>query len=565
MSKSVYKTCEPSIVLEKFSNLIQLLADGNGTVTGALQWLLLLFLCYGLQLLHNSLDAYFLIEDKISTKRYIKERIIECTCKASYQDLESNEVFREKIAFVESYAGEKVAESMQGILRLIQYLITAVSITYVLAKVHIFIVILLLITSIPAAILTLHQKDETYRSSLKWMKEGVWVIHEFFMCCGTETLNEVRHLQIFEYLKEKWKNYAEEYKKKKKDLTKKHVLYNSIADVLRNIVSIFVLLIVAYEIYCNPEIGVGVFMLVIHASSQLQNVTSRIVVTAIQLYTDINFMGDFFELEDFYVQEDQNGRREDICSDGCGIRFSNVSFHYPKMEKDVLKNISLTIHSGEKVAIVGENGSGKTTFVNLLCGLYAPQEGNIYMNEKNVSGKLEAVRDHMAVVFQDFGRYDESVRRNIVVSDTSNERDDEYLFRLLKIVGMDEAVKQMKKGLDEGIGVFHEEGKNLSGGQWQKIALARALNKANAGIMILDEPTAAMDPIAEAELYQNFAQVTGNRTVLFISHRLGVTKLVDRIIVFKNGRIVEDGSFQELMEQDKIFAEMYHTQAQWYV
>lgn len=440
-------------------------------------------------------------------------------------------------------------------------LITFASTVWILCRVHVLIVVILLITCIPAVILAAVQKDETYRASTKWMTEGVWVIHQFFMCCGTESLNEVRHLGIFLFLKERWKKYSQEYLEKKNALTRKHVLYNSAADILRNVVYIGVLLLAAHEIFQNPGMGVGVFMLVLNSSSQFQKVTAQIFTGIVQIYSDIYFMKDFFDLEKLYhvppVQKEKK-------MNGYDIDFSGITFTYPGKEVPALRDISLKIREGEKIAIVGENGSGKTTFVNLLCGLYAPQQGQVSIGGRNVNGKLDLVRNLVAVVFQDFGKYEESIRRNITVSDRSREKDDGFLYGLLKLVGLEEQVREFPDGLDEVMGVLSENGKNLSGGQWQKLALARALNRSEAKIMILDEPTAAMDAEAETELYRNFTDVTGDRTTLLISHRLGVTKLVDRILVFKDGCVIENGSHQELMEQKGEYARMYQAQAEWY-
>lgn len=550
-----------SLVLEKFANNIQILTKNSENIGIVLMFLMALMVLYIFQLGYEFLSAYMLEKDKLSTTRYIKKQIMKCTCKVPYSHVENDEKFREQIAFAESYAGGRVAESIQSVVRVIQYGITFVSTAYLLCKVNIFIVLILLLTCIPAVVLGAIQKDETYRASTKWMKEGVWVIHQFFMCCGNESLNEVRHLGIFHFLKDRWKKFADEYVEKKNALTRKHVVYNSIADILRNVVYIAVLLLAAREIYLRPALGTGSFLLVLNASGQLQRVTTQIFSAMFQIHTDIYFMDDFFGLEKLY---EKDAEREEMVFDSYDIHFSHINFRYPNQREDTLKDVSVTIKSGEKIAIVGENGSGKTTFVNLLCGLYKPQKGDIFIGGKNTTGKLNVVRNLISVIFQDFGKYEETIRRNITVSDRSNEQNDEFLYSILKLVGLDTYVRELPERLDEGLGVLSENGKNLSGGQWQKLVLARALNKQDARIMILDEPTAAMDPVAEAELYRNFTEVTGNRTTLLISHRLGVARLVDRILVFKNGQIIENGSHQELLDKNGEYAKMYRAQAQWY-
>lgn len=152
------------------------------------------------------------------------------------------------------------------------------------------------------------------------------------------------------------------------------------------------------------------------------------------------------------IRKRYKGGEDDIC-------FSHINFRYPDQKEDTLKDVSVTIKSGEKIAIVGENGSGKTTFVNLLCGLYTPQKGEISIGQKNITGELEVVRTLISLIFQDFGKYEETIRRNITVSDRSNEQKDKFLYSILKLVGLDTFVRKLPEQLDEGIGVLSENGK----------------------------------------------------------------------------------------------------------
>ena len=230
----------------------------------------------------------------------------------------------------------------------------------------------------------------------------------------------------------------------------------------------------------------------------------------------------------------------------------------------MLKQINVTIHPGEKIAIVGENGSGKSTFVNLLCGMFSPRQGAVYVGGETVDSRLSSVRDTVSVVFQDFGHYETTIRENISLSDQSRQASDAEILQTAKQVNALDVINQQPKGLDEPLGVYSANSRTLSGGQWQKLALLRAAYRDRAKIMILDEPTAALDPLAETELYRDFAAITGDRTTILISHRLGITSVVDRILVFCDGEIIEDGSHQKLMEQDGHYAALYRAQAQWY-
>ena len=273
------------------------------------------------------------------------------------------------------------------------------------------------------------------------------------------------------------------------------------------------------------------------------------------------YMEDFFVLLETEVEESTS---ELSLYDDTVIEFNDVDFSYPGSESLALNGLNIKINQGEKIAIVGANGSGKSTFVNLLCGLHSPKNGIAKINDELITDNIWKVRRSMSVIFQNFCQYQDTLRNNISVSDPKRSMEDDAIFDLAKKTGADEVLASQDNALDEEIGMFSKEGKNLSGGQWQKIAITRALFRKNAKIYILDEPTAALDPIAEANIYRNFTELTDNKTTILISHRLGITSIVDRILVFDKGKIVEDGSHEELIKRDGLYAKMYKAQAKWY-
>ena len=245
------------------------------------------------------------------------------------------------------------------------------------------------------------------------------------------------------------------------------------------------------------------------------------------------------------------------------IEFKNVSFRYPGSEKYILKGINLTITDGQKLSIVGENGAGKSTFVKLLIRLYDPTEGNIYLNGVNI--KDIAYEQYMSIfstVFQDYKLFSFSLKDNIALALPLNE---EKVLDVLMRVGLEEKLRKLPKGIGTAIFKnFDETGFEPSGGEGQKIALARALYK-DAPVIILDEPTAALDPRAEYEIYQQFNDMVEGKTAVYISHRLSSTKFCDVIAVFSNGEIAEYGSHEELMNKCGIYSELFNMQAQFYV
>lgn len=259
------------------------------------------------------------------------------------------------------------------------------------------------------------------------------------------------------------------------------------------------------------------------------------------------------------------------------LELQNVSFAYPGNERDSLKHINLKIRSGEKLALVGPNGAGKTTLIKLLCRLYQPGEGKILLNGQDISRFAFAEYTSVfSVVFQDFELLAFSVRDNILAGqdegaetaglksvDSKALRKEERIWKVLEMVEMDERVRQMPQGLDSLLFKDNGDGTMLSGGEAQKLAIARALYK-DAPFVILDEPAAALDPIAEAQIYENFDKLIQGKTSVYISHRMSSCQFCDRIVVLDQGAVVEEGTHAQLMEREGLYARLYRAQAKHY-
>jgi ATP-binding cassette subfamily B protein len=247
-----------------------------------------------------------------------------------------------------------------------------------------------------------------------------------------------------------------------------------------------------------------------------------------------------------------------------GIEFNDVCFTYPSSAHPTLTHINLTLHAGENVALVGVNGVGKTTLVKLLTRLYDVTEGEIKIDGVPIQQfAVDDLRHNIAVLFQDFAQYKLSIRENISFGNLEAGKDFDCIIQAARLAGIHDWIESLPNGYDTKLGNLYPKGRNLSGGQWQKIGLARAF-MSSAKILILDEPTAALDAIAEFELFNQFRQLTAGRTTLFTSHRFSSVRLADRIIVLDQGCIVEIGSHQELMDTAGVYAEMFRLQAEGY-
>lgn len=551
-----------SLWLGRFTNEMQALAQGTEEDPGRAALLFgVLSGLFLLGILFRFLQGYTTARDSIRTNAHMKEHIMQIACRVQYRCVENYGHFKEKAEFADTMAGFRASSSMQMILTVLQDIVSLIVILVVLWSVNSWIVVIVLVATLPAAILSFRQQSELYYEMLHGMPERILSFHSFLILAGQHDwgVNEVRHFRLFDYLKARWKGFFHSYTHKKQQLSRQHVKANCIADILRGAVYIGALLLAAWEIYENPLLGLGVFTLTFAMTGQLQTVAGRILFGVAQMYGDLHYMRDFFALDEF----EQENIKEEAPLTG-DISFSQVEFSYPGAREPAITQMTVTIREGETIALVGENGSGKSTFVNLLCGMYAPDDGVICIGGKNVQAHLGSVRSSISAVFQDFGRYETTVRQNLQLSNKGRTASDEELLHICQVVGLREDIAELQDGLDEKLGVFSELSKTLSGGQWQKVAIARALYHDSANIMILDEPTSALDPVAEARIYENFSDVTRGKTTILVSHRLGITKLVDRILVFSQGQMVEEGSHETLLRKNGVYAQMYHAQAQWY-
>jgi ATP-binding cassette subfamily B protein len=248
-----------------------------------------------------------------------------------------------------------------------------------------------------------------------------------------------------------------------------------------------------------------------------------------------------------------------------GIRLENVSFRYPGKEAWVLRNVDLFVPRGQSIALVGQNGAGKTTLVKLVTHLYEPTDGRILLDGKDLRDwDPRALLERFGVVFQDFNQYQLKLRENVGVGSVAHLLDEPRIARAVERGGAGGVVSGLESGIETPLGRWFQDGVELSGGQWQKLALARAFMREQADILVLDEPTAALDAEAEHAVFDRFQELAAGRTTIIISHRFPTVRMADRILVLEGGHIAEDGSHDALLEKDGTYARLYRLQAAGY-
>ena len=295
-----------------------------------------------------------------------------------------------------------------------------------------------------------------------------------------------------------------------------------------------------------------------------QNAVTSSLTSVNGMYEDNLYLSNLTEYLDHEVPEASGNQLEGPCPSD-GIRFNNVSFCYPGSNTPALSQINLHIKPGDSLAIVGENGSGKTTLIKLLTRLYQPTEGEILLEGLTLNAwDIDALRRKIGVIFQDFARYQLIVGENIGIGDV-DELDQDSLIEDAAEKGMANMfIKDLPEGFQTQLGTWFKNGKELSGGQWQKIALSRAFMRSKADVLILDEPTAAIDALAEAEIFSHFRDLTSNKISIIISHRFSTVRMADHIIVLEKARIQEEGSHESLLASNGQYAMLFKLQAQGY-
>jgi ATP-binding cassette subfamily B protein len=391
---------------------------------------------------------------------------------------------------------------------------------------------------------------------------------------GREAAPEVRLFGSAPYLLARWRGLRRARTRDVLGAEKRRALAGVLGGLVSGAAYAAALVFVA-RLILGGRLSVGEWVTVATGALWFEGIMGAFVLVARGIAEETQYLGDLFDfLRVARVEPTRQAGPGAVSTAhrlpppgagarGMALEAEGLSFSYPGRAVAALRGVSVSIARGEKVAIVGENGAGKTTLVRLLMGLYEPDEGRVRVDGEPLAARgVGVARDRIAALFQDYATFQLTARENIGFGDPARMGDDRRLARAAGRAGIADLIEGLPEKYDAYLGRQFGE-VDLSGGQWQRVALARAFFR-DADLLVLDEPTAALDPLAELALFQRFAELVEGRTAIMISHRLGAARLADRVIVLREGRIVEQGRHDALVAGGGLYASMFAAQAQWY-
>lgn len=477
-----------------------------------------------------------------------------------------NSEFYDKMTRARREASSRPLSLVNRTFSIVQSLISLVAYGALLLNFSPLAVLILVIASIPSFIAETKFANQAFRIFSWRAPEAREQMYLETLIAREDHAKEVKLFQLGNMMLERYRTIFKRLYTEDKDLTVKRGIWGYLFSLISTISFYGAYAWIVIETMTG-QISIGDMTMYLTVFRQGQSTLSGLLASIGGMYEDNLYLSGLYEFLEQKVDNTQKsmGLMKGINKSD-GIRFENVYFSYPGSSKVTLKDISLHVKPGEKLAIVGGNGSGKTTLIKLMTKLYSPDSGKITLEGTNLEDwNIDALHKKIGVIFQNFVQYQFTVGENIGVGDVNN-LDDESMWNESSEKGMAlPFIQDMPAGFKTQLGNWFRGGQELSLGQWQKIALSRAFMRTTADILVLDEPTSAIDAEAEAQIFEHLKSVTKGQIVFLISHRFSTVRMADKIIVLEKGEITESGTHEELIKKDGRYAKLFNLQAAGYV
>jgi ATP-binding cassette, subfamily B, bacterial len=482
--------------------------------------------------------------------------------------------FYDRLTRARREASSRPLSLVIDVFSLAQQILTLAGYAALLVSFSGWVVLVLMIATVPATIAELRYSKATFRLRNWRSPDSRRLLYMEHVLANDAHAKEMKLFALGPLFLGRYKELAEKFHAEDVALARKRTVLVYVLSLLATLAFYGAYAFMAVGAAIN-RLTLGNLTLYVMAFRNGQSSFHAILTGITSIYEHNLYMSNLYSyLDEEIVTTETEEKKPKTKTNGAlpreeGIRLENVSFRYPGQEKDnkwVLRNVDLFVPRGKSIALVGQNGAGKTTLVKLVTGLYEPTEGRVLLDGKDVKDwdKNELVA-RFGVVFQDFNRYQLKVRENVGFGSVDHLEDEPRIERAVDRGGAEPVIEGLASGIDTQLGRWFENGTELSGGQWQKIALARGFMREQADILVLDEPTAALDAEAEHAVFTRFKELAEGRTTIIISHRFPTVRMADRILVLENGHVIEDGTHAELLAANKTYARLYNMQAEGYV
>lgn len=491
----------------------------------------------------------------------ISRRILDKATQLGLEQFEDAETYdRLQIAYRE--VGSRPLGVFTQIVSLFQALITLGSVSALMLQLGWGVVPLVLLSSLPGVWVTSRFGTEGYRMIRRQAQEARVQNYLGQLLASDQAVKELRLFNFEGYLLGRWQGYYRKFRAQLVSLITRRSLWGTVA-ALSSVALVGAATLLVLRRAAQGLISVGDFGLFIQGIAQLQSQFASLLSGFTGIYQNLLYMRNLFEFlelpsRDLDAGEAWQGRIEHIA-------FEKVSFRYPLTDAEVLRGVSFEVSRGQALALIGENGAGKTTVVKLLTRLYEPTGGRILLNGLDASRfSPRSVQREMSIIFQDFGQYQLTARENIALGESKLPESEAPLRQASALAGAQDFLEGLPQGYDNMLGRWFSGGRQLSGGQWQRIALARLYFRGGS-VLVFDEPTSALDANAEFEVIEALRKEAQGRITLIISHRFSTVRLADKIIVLAGGVITESGSHESLLAAGGTYAQMFRLQARGYL
>lgn len=500
---------------------------------------------------------YYMQKVLLSYNLYFSEMILKKAEKLSLKSYEDSETY-DKITMAQYQGNGKILSYLETFSGIISSAISLISFSAILLSFQAWIVICIMVIPVIKFIISRKLNIMSFKLIKNRMNDTRKSSYIQYLLTHGDFNKELKTYNLFDYFIEIYKKYIKEFNRQDIDLEKKRSLWLSCVSIVENVIDGSLFAYIAY-LGLTRVILIGNVMTYMRTVSQIKEQMVVILETFSTLNKESLFIDQlivFFNLPELdNTQKAKSGAIKQI-------EVRNLWYRYSGKTEYALKNINLKINSNEIIAIVGQNGSGKTTLIKILMGFYEDYEGEIFVNGINLK---EIDKQHyltqIATLFQDFVKYEATFRENVAYGNLQIKDNDSKLYEIIKLFGLEKLVADEARGLDTQIGFWFDNGKQISLGQWQKVALSRAFAK-EASMYILDEPNAALDPISEYNLAQLYFKLIRGNIGIIVAHKFNnFCKQVDKIIVMKDGKIESEGMHEELIENSHLYKQLYEIQS----